>query len=39
MWEEATNKLGDTEELNTVVAGLKEGVVILNKGIKQIKAR
>ena len=37
MWEEATNKSGVTEELKTVVTGLKEEIVSLKREIKQIK--
>ena len=37
VWEEATNKSGVTEELKTVVTGLKEEIVSLKREIKQIK--
>ena len=35
--QEATNKSGVIEELNTVVAGLKEEIISLKREIKQIK--
>ena len=37
VWEEATNKSGVIEELNTVVTGLKEEIISLKREIKQIK--
>ena len=37
MWEEATNKSGVIEELNTGVIGLKGEIVSLKRQIKMIK--
>ena len=37
VWQEATNKSGVIEELNTVVIGLKEEILSLKREIKMIK--